>query len=426
MLEQRYRIDDEVGRGGMGVVYRGTDLTLQRPVAIKTLMAAHAEAETIDSFMREARALASIEHPRVVPVYAVGRHGGAYYMVMKFIEGRPLSEILKTDSKLAPERVRRLLLESLDALGALHDRGLVHRDVKPGNLMVEPTGGVTLMDLGISREVSELGDQTGTHALGTPRYMPPEMIRNAAEDGRADLYSLGVIAWQCLAGRPPFDGPTPMAILFRQAHEPAEPLRKVAPEAPKALVEVVEQAMAKDPEDRFASAAEMRAALTGASAAGGGGGRLMLMLFGAMLVAGGLTAGLWVNATAESAEDAGHPPPPPPPDAAVVDAKVAVDAAVADAKAPVDAQVVDAAPKPKPAPVETVSIKISSTPPGAWVFAGGRRLGRTPFTLDRPKSARGLSVTFERRGHEKAEEVLNLRADGSVHVKLEPLFDLVP
>ena len=422
MLEQRYRIDDEVGRGGMGVVYRGTDLTLQRPVAIKTLMAAHAEVETIDSFMREARALASIEHPRVVPVYAVGRHGGAYYMVMKFIEGRPLSELLKVEGSIAPDRVQRLLVESLDALGALHARGLVHRDVKPGNLMVEPTGGVTLMDLGISRELGELSDQTGTHALGTPRYMPPEMIRNAAEDGRADLYSLGVIAWHCLAGRPPFDGPTPMAILFRQAHEPAEPLRKVAPEAPKALVEVVEQAMAKDPDERFESAVEMRAALTGADRAGGAGGRVLLMLFGAILVAGGLTAGLWVNAGPAPSEDAATMAPPAEPDAEV-DARV-VDARVVDAQV-VDAQAVDAA-RPKPPPVTLVKIRVTTSPPGAYVFAKGRRLGRTPFVLERPKSARGLAATFERQGHEKATRVISLRGDGRVHVKLEPLFDLVP
>jgi len=139
ILESRYRIDDEVGRGGMGVVYRGTDLTLSRPVAIKALRASDADGSVLSRFMREARSLARVEHTALVPVYAVGREAGVYYMVMKFVEGQTLSALLKSAGKLEADRVRRIVIEVCDALDALHRNGLIHRDIKPGNMMVGPT-----------------------------------------------------------------------------------------------------------------------------------------------------------------------------------------------------------------------------------------------------------------------------------------------
>ena len=223
VLESRYRIDDEVGRGGMGVVYRGTDLTLSRPVAIKALRAGDSDSTVLSRFMREARSLARVEHVGVVPVYAVGREGGVYYMVMKFVEGRSLSAVLKDQAQLDEDKVRRLVSEVCDALAALHKSGLIHRDIKPGNIMVGSDGRMTVMDLGIVKSVDE-NTQTTSTALGTPKYMPPEMLTDQDVDGRADLYSLGVIAYQALVGDPPFDGPTPMAILYKQAHEAPEPL----------------------------------------------------------------------------------------------------------------------------------------------------------------------------------------------------------
>jgi predicted Ser/Thr protein kinase len=420
VLEQRYRIDSEVGRGGMGVVYQGTDLTLQRPVAIKALTVSHADADTINQFMQEARALASIEHPQVVPVYAVGRHGGCYFMVMQFIAGRPLSEILKERGALPVDEVRQLLAQTLEALAALHERDLLHRDLKPGNLMIGANGRVTVMDLGISKKLGD-ADQTSA-GLGTPRYMPPEMINEVEEDARADLYSLGVIAWHCLVGRPPFDGPTPMAILYKQAHEPAEPVRNAAPQVPKDLAELVDQALQKAPEDRLASAEAMAEALRGGPKPATAGGRFGALLLAVFLVAGGLSAGWWLNhADQREAVDAGAVSAAAP-DALVVDAGPVEDAQIKDAAPPVDA-----APKPvAPKPVPKVSIKITSKPSGAYVFHRGRRLGRTPMVLERPTSRRGLQLSFERNGFGKAQITVSQSKDGQAHVKLEPLFDLVP
>ena len=136
VLESRYRIDTEVGRGGMGIVYRGTDLTLKRPVAIKALRQVDADNTVLSRFLREARSLARVEHPGLVPVYAVGREDGTYYMVMKFVEGETLQSLLKRSGALDPRQIRRVLRETCEALGALHKHGLIHRDLKPGNIML--------------------------------------------------------------------------------------------------------------------------------------------------------------------------------------------------------------------------------------------------------------------------------------------------
>lgn len=452
VLEQRYRIDDEVGRGGMGVVYRGTDLTLQRPVAIKALWGQAAGSETVNQFLTEARALAQIEHPRVVPVYAVGRHGGAYFMVMKFIDGQPLSDHLKLNPIVEPERVRQIMLQSLDALGALHARGLVHRDVKPGNLMIQSDGQVTLMDLGIARDLNDAS--ATTQALGTPRYMAPETLRNQPEDARTDLYSLAVIGWHTLVGRPPFDGPTPMAILYKQAHAQAQPLREAAPHVPRELADTIERAMSKDPAERFASAAVMSAALRGAPPrprATGRKAQAIGLAVGALLVAAGGIAGWWFNrpeppvggevvgTVLASAAPTLAPLPPPrfvdagtppthPSSHAPTDG--GVDAAPASVAALVPATTAASEPPHRPAsrppPPPPISIDITSTPNGATVIAEGQRIGRTPMTLRRASGRRSLDLVFERSGHEKARASVSLSANGKVHVKLEPLFDLVP
>lgn len=446
VLEQRYRIDDEVGRGGMGVVYRGTDLILKRPVAIKALWGHAASEDTVDRFLTEARALAQVEHSRVVPVYAVGRQGSAYFMVMKFVEGTSLSELLKETPALPPERVRSILLQSLDALGALHSRGLVHRDVKPGNLMIQPDGQVTLMDLGIARDLNDASSTT--QALGTPRYMAPETLRNQPEDARTDLYSLALIGWHTLAGRPPFDGPTPMAILYKQAHAQAQSLREVAPHAPKDLIAVIERAMAKDPDERFEDAQAMSLALRGATRAGGrtsSKGPLLGLVAGLILALLGGYLGWQSRPSAPEVHkpavatitppSAALPPLPPP---RIID--LGVPPSPPDAQPP-DAMPLPATPKApvvkagpsgqKPArrapPVAApVKIELTSRPSGATVYAEGKRIGRTPYTWQPPKAGRSVDLTFERHGHRKASARANLGANGKIHVQLEPLFDLVP
>ena len=421
VLESRYRIDDEVGRGGMGVVYRGTDLTLSRPVAIKALRVSDADGTAMERFMREARSLAKVEHAGLVPVYAVGREDGVYYMVMKFVEGRTLSAELKAQPQLDADRVRRIVIDVCDALDGLHRAGLIHRDIKPGNLMVGPDGRITVMDLGIVKSVDE-NTQTTSTALGTPKYMPPEMLSDAEIDGRADQYSLAVIAYQALVGEPPFDGPTPMAILYKQAHEAPEPVRKRSPDVPKNLAGAVEKALSKDPAERFEDIRAFAGAVRVDAAVVSSGGVpkwVPIAITVCLLVAGGwwmtretprvVVADAGVAAVADATQVADAAVAAKPPDAAVV------------AKVP-DAAVVDAA----KAAVKYVTVNITSDPAGAVVYQGRRALGRTPLRLRRPKSGRSLSLTLKRDGYASARLRVSLQKDGSARAKLEPIFELVP
>jgi serine/threonine-protein kinase len=434
-LEGRYRVDHEVGRGGMGVVYRGTDLTLNRPVAIKAMRAADADATVLGRFLREARSLARIEHAGVVPVYAVGQEGGTYYMVMKFIEGQTLQAILKEGGALDAARVRALIVQVCDALGALHRNGLIHRDMKPGNLIVGGDGRVTVMDLGIVKAVGEHTSTTST-ALGTPKYMAPESLSEDEIDHRSDLYSLGIIAWQCLAGEVPFDGATPMAILYKQAHEPPPPLKKHAPDTPRDLVAAVDKALEKDPEARFADAEDMAAAIRGdAPVAAAGGGQPPIVLAAAAVLLLAMGAGAWLLM-----KPAPTPPAPPtqPPvtaraggiadaaaaPAAVVDAALAPPPKDAALPPPKDAAPVVAA-KPKRPRIAQVSVRVVSDPAGAQVYIGGRRQGRTPLTVRLPQSSRPVDMSLKREGYRDTRARVKPSEDRTVRVKLDPMFELI-
>ena len=257
VLESRYRIDEEVGRGGMGVVYRGTDLTLSRPVAIKTILHRQSNGDTLTRFIHEAKTLAQIEHTRLVPVYAVGQDEGYHYIVMKFLEGETLEQRLRKEGRQSPRFTRKIVCQVCEALSAIHDVGLIHRDIKPANVMISPQGGVTVMDLGIAKRIGEDNNTSASIAVGTPRYMPPEAIDNKPLDPRADLYSLGIIAFQMLVGKTPFDGPTPMSILYQQAHQTPPLVRELVSDIPRNLESAVEIALQKSPDYRFQDTHEM-------------------------------------------------------------------------------------------------------------------------------------------------------------------------
>jgi len=370
--------------------------------------------------MREARSLASVEHAGLVQVYAVGREGGVYYLVMKFVEGRTLSTVLKAEGALPPSRVRQLVSDICDALGALHEAGLIHRDIKPGNVMVGPDGRITVMDLGIVKSVGEHTETTST-ALGTPRYMPPEMLGDDPVDARADLYSLAVIAYQALTGDPPFDGPTPMAVLYKQAHEPPEPLRKRAPDVPRNLAKAVERALEKRPDDRFEDAAAFAAAVQEDAVLPVGTRRRWLPAAGVAAAGLAAAAAWWLTSTPD--------PLPATPDGggAVV---VVVGGDSDKANRPQDRPnraVPDASVPPDAAPtVQSVLVQVRSDPSGANVYAGGRRLGTTPFKLRRPQANRTLTLTLKRQGYSPKKLRVSLRASGTARAKLEPIFELVP
>jgi DNA-binding beta-propeller fold protein YncE len=245
-----YRVEADVGRGGMGVVYRALDLALDRPVALKILAPElAADVQFRERFLRESRLAASIDHPNVVPVYDAGEVGGELYIAMRFVEGSDLRHLLSA-GPLEPARALTLVSQVAAALDAAHGRGLVHRDVKPSNVLVTGDDHVYLADFGLTRR---LGEPTlavdPSRSLGTADYVAPEQIRGDDVDGRADLYSLGCLLYECLTGKPPFRRDSEVATLFAHLEE--------EPPAPPGLESVMRTALAKDPDSRYQSGREL-------------------------------------------------------------------------------------------------------------------------------------------------------------------------
>src|SRR4051794_12772561 len=203
-----YRIESLLGRGGMGVVYRARDLALERNVALKLLAPELAQDVRFrERFLRESRLAASLDHPAIVPIYDAGEVGGRLFIAMRLVDGTDLKRLLADQGPLEPERALDLLEHVADALDAAHERGLVHRDVKPSNVLVDSRGHCYLADFGLSRRLADHGvGLGGARSLGTVDYVAPEQIRGEELDARSDLYSLGCLLYECLAGRPPFAG----------------------------------------------------------------------------------------------------------------------------------------------------------------------------------------------------------------------------
>ena len=263
----QYEIEGEIGRGGMSVVYRARDRRLNRTVAIKVLPPELAHDSAIRTrFTREAQMSAQLAHPHIVPIYDVGENEGLAYFVMAFVNGGNLAALLTREPRQPIEETRRLLCEIADALAYAHLRGVIHRDIKPDNILLdESSGRVMVTDFGIARaiEVSTRLTMTGI-AVGTPAYMSPEQAVGDREiDGRSDVYSLGVIGYQMLSGRLPFSAGNSMALLLKHVSEAARPISELRPDAPKSLRETIERAMMKSAEDRWPTAAAMREALSG-------------------------------------------------------------------------------------------------------------------------------------------------------------------
>ncbi len=261
-----YLIEGEIGRGGMAVVYRAVDLRLHRNVAIKVLppdLAFNADVRT--RFLREAQTAAQLNHPNVVPIYAVDETEGLVYFVMAFVEGESLAAMLARQPLLPYDRVARILREVADGLAYAHDRGVIHRDIKPDNILIDRASGrAVLTDFGIARAAAETRLTVSGIAVGTPAYMSPEQAMGEAElDGRADIYSLGVVGYQMLAGEPPFRAANTPAMLMKHVSEPPRPLRDLRADVPATLAMAVERSLAKKPADRWPSAHELRDILAG-------------------------------------------------------------------------------------------------------------------------------------------------------------------
>jgi predicted Ser/Thr protein kinase len=260
----RYRIDAELGRGGMGVVYRATQMNLDRTVAIKMLSPQLAESrEHLARFRREAEVLARLQHENIVHIYDVEEVAGSFCIVMEYVAGPSLGQLLSREGVLAPGTVRDVAVQLTAGLDAAHRKGIVHRDLKPDNILFTPEGRPRITDFGIARITG--GDamaRTRTGILmGTPYYMSPEQAGGREVTGASDLYSLGILLYQMLSGRVPFRGTDPISLAIKHIQEPPPPLDSTMPGLPGALVGVVARALEKEPHRRFASAAEMGATL---------------------------------------------------------------------------------------------------------------------------------------------------------------------
>ena len=262
-LEGRYQITRLLGRGGMAVVFLAEDLVLERQVAIKVLPPDMTrDAQLVTRFQQEAKTAAKLDHPNIIPIYRVEREGGLVYIVMKYVAGQSLEDLL-ANGPLPILRVRHVLREAALALGHAHRRRIVHRDVKPANIMLDEEGRVILTDFGISKAVQDTAQLTGTGTIiGTPHYMAPEQARGHEVDGRADQYALAIVGHRLLTGKLPFDGP-PHSILYQQVFEPAPTVLNLRPDTPSDLRLALERALAKDASARFKTMEEFASGVSG-------------------------------------------------------------------------------------------------------------------------------------------------------------------
>lgn len=260
---ERYRIDREIGRGAMGVVYQAWDLTLEREVALKELafpvgLAAALVDEMVGRFLREARSAARLSHPNVIQVYDVFSDAGRYFIAMEMLSGVPLSSLMEHGG-LPAETAAKVMLQVLDGVQAAHSAGVVHRDLKPDNIYVLDDGRVKVTDFGIAKAMGGVGSMTqvGT-VIGTPGYMAPEQVRGETVDGRADLFALGVVFYEMLTGTNPFLTNSPTTTLYRIVHEEPPQIRVTA-RFSGACEAIIRKALAKNPADRYQTAAAMAA-----------------------------------------------------------------------------------------------------------------------------------------------------------------------
>src|SRR3954469_16022104 len=264
-LADRYRVERELGRGGMATVYLAHDLRHDRPVALKVLRPELAASLGPERFLMEIRIAARLRHPHILPVHDSGETAGRLWYTMPYVEGESLRQLLSRERQLPVDRAVRIATQVLGALGYAHGHGVIHRDIKPENILLD-SGQAVVADFGVARAISAAGEDRLTEtglALGTPAYMSPEQATASRDlDGRSDLYALGCVLYEMLAGQPPFVGATAQQLLARHAIDPVPPLRTVRDTIPTPVEQSVTRALAKVPADRFATAGEFAEALT--------------------------------------------------------------------------------------------------------------------------------------------------------------------
>src|SRR5438034_4861097 len=263
VIEGKYRIERLLGKGGMGAVFLAHDLTLEREVAIKVLPPDVAQDDqVVRRFQQEAKTAAKLDHPNIIPIYRVESEGGLNYFVMKYISGTSLEDLLDKKEPLPVPEIQRILWEAACALGHAHQRGVVHRDVKPANIMFDHDGRVMLTDFGISKALQAATGLTATGMIiGTPHYMAPEQGKGAPVDGRADQYSLGVVGYRMITAELPFTGDSVHTIIYKHIYETPPLASAKRPGTPGSLTVAISRALSKEPDQRFATMAEFATAV---------------------------------------------------------------------------------------------------------------------------------------------------------------------
>jgi eukaryotic-like serine/threonine-protein kinase len=261
----RYELHRRLGRGGMAEVFLARDQLLDRPVAVKVLFPEFAtDPSFVERFRREAQSAANLNHPNVVGVYDWGEAGGTYFIVMEYVEGRTLADIVRSEGPLHPDRAADITSDVAAALGFAHRNGVVHRDVKPANVLITSSGQVKVADFGIARAMTATSEENLTQAgtvMGTATYFSPEQARGDAVDPRSDIYSLGVVLYETVTGRPPFSGESPVAIAYKHVQEAPTPPRHANLDIPVAMEAIILKCLAKNPVNRYPSAEDLRADL---------------------------------------------------------------------------------------------------------------------------------------------------------------------
>jgi hypothetical protein len=272
-LNPEFTVGPLLGQGGFAAVFRARDNSLNRDVAVKVLDVELTPSSNVaERFIREAQTIARLEHPHIVPIYKVGRHEGVLYIIMRCIDGPSLRQLLGTHKRLSVGDAARITRQVTDALAYAHSHDIVHRDIKPDNILLNTSGHVLVTDFGIAKAaqaaagVGGQGEQLTTEGMiiGTPQYMSPEQASGDKVDGRSDIYSLGIVLYQMLAGSPPFDGNSSASILAKQLTQPPDPIRRGRPDVGEELAFVLDRMLEKNPAKRFQTAAEVSRALVNA------------------------------------------------------------------------------------------------------------------------------------------------------------------
>ncbi len=262
VLNDRYEIESRIGRGGMADVLLARDLLLDRPVAIKVLFAEFAtDPNFVERFRREAQAAANLNHPNIVGVYDWGKYGGTYFIAMEYVQGRTLADIVHSNGRVSAVQAAEIASEVAAALGFAHRNGVVHRDIKPANILIGSSGQVKVADFGIARAMNSAADSNLTQVglvMGTATYFSPEQAQGAQPDPRSDLYSLGIVLYEMVGGKPPFAGDNPVSIAYKQVHEAPQPLNQIAPDVPKPFEAIVAKLLAKNPAHRYPDGEALR------------------------------------------------------------------------------------------------------------------------------------------------------------------------